>query len=192
MSCAEIQSNKYQTRKSPPFHAKDCKDLIKKGKDGDYVSRSDIKGIYKWVKVGAKRTTVKKPRKVNGKAYQIHDNGNKPFQVVVSGKTVEIYKGKRAAGDDYDDNRNYNQLIQKLGVKNVYLGESLCGVSRISDFNCGPDTIGNVNCSLAIRVNCHSSTLSNSNRIGYQNAYQLNLEGLLHFHINSHKNPVYP
>jgi hypothetical protein len=143
MVCIEIQSNKYQTRKSPPFHAKDCKDLIKKGKDGDYVSRSDIKGIYKWSKIAGKPVARNTRKKVNGKAYQIHDNGNKPFQVVVSGKTVEIYKGKRVAGDDYDENRNYNQLIQKLGVKDIYLGESLCGVSRISDFNCGPDTIGN-------------------------------------------------
>jgi len=141
MSCTEVKTPKYQTRKSPPFHAKDCKDLTKPGKDGDYVSKPDIKGTYKWVakKAVGPRTT----RKTKGKAYRIHDNGNYPFQVVVSGKTVEIYKGKQVTGDDYDENRNYNQLIRKLSVKEVYPGESLCGVSRVSDFHCGSDTIGN-------------------------------------------------
>jgi hypothetical protein len=33
MGCEEVKSEKYQTRKSPAFHAKDCKDLTKKGKD---------------------------------------------------------------------------------------------------------------------------------------------------------------
>ena len=138
MSCIEVTSKKYQTRKSPPFHAKDCKNLTKKGKDGAYVSKPDSKGTYKWVKIGSNRT-----RKASGKTYRIHDNGNKPFQVIVSGKTVAIYKGARVAGDDYDENRNYNQLIRKLSINHVYPGESLCGVNPVSDFNCGASTIGN-------------------------------------------------
>ncbi len=50
MPCTEVKTEKYQTRKSPPFHAKDCKNLTKKGKDGPYRSKADAKGIYKWVK----------------------------------------------------------------------------------------------------------------------------------------------
>jgi hypothetical protein len=59
MPCSEIKAAKYQIRKSPPFHAGNCKDLTKKGKDGDYVSKPDAKGIYKWVKKSATRKVGK-------------------------------------------------------------------------------------------------------------------------------------
>ena len=50
MSCIKIKTSKYQTRKGPPYHAKDCKGLVKKGNDKkDYISKPDKKGIYKWV-----------------------------------------------------------------------------------------------------------------------------------------------
>ena len=78
MPCEEVKSTKYQTRKSPPFHAGDCKGSTKQGKDGSYVSTPDAKGIYKW--------TRKSPK--GEKRYRILHNGNKPFQVTVSGKTV--------------------------------------------------------------------------------------------------------
>ena len=55
MPCSEVKAAKYQTRKSPPFHAKDCKNLTKKGKDGEYVSKPDAKGVYKWVKKSANK-----------------------------------------------------------------------------------------------------------------------------------------
>jgi len=119
MPCEEVKSAKYQTRKSPPFHAKDCKGLTKQGKDGSYVSTSDAKGIYKWIKANATRKSPK-----GEKRYRILHNGNKPFQVTVSGKTVGIYKGDRVEGDDYDEHRNYNELIKKLTVKAVYPGET--------------------------------------------------------------------
>lgn len=48
--CKEVQAAKYQTRKSPPFHAQDCKDMTKRGKDGNYISKPDVRGVYKWVK----------------------------------------------------------------------------------------------------------------------------------------------
>jgi len=51
MTCTKVNSKKYQTRKSPPFHAGDCKGSVKKGKDGTYVSKADTQGVYKWVKV---------------------------------------------------------------------------------------------------------------------------------------------
>ena len=65
MVCEEVKDKKYQTRKSPSsrrdgvdaqrklsvpaFHAGDCKGIIKKGKDGFYISSPDKRGIYKWV-----------------------------------------------------------------------------------------------------------------------------------------------
>ena len=70
MSCKEVTSEKYKTRKSPAFHARDCAGQTKKGKDGDYLSKADSKGIYKWLKISG--ATRKVPK---GKHYDIHNNG---------------------------------------------------------------------------------------------------------------------
>ena len=48
--CKEIKTEKYQTRKSPPFHAGYCIGQVKKGKDGHYISKEGSNGVYKWVK----------------------------------------------------------------------------------------------------------------------------------------------
>lgn len=140
MPCSEVKTAKYQTRKSPPFHAGDCKDLTKKGKDGHYVSKPDARGVYKWIKArGATRKATK-----GGKSYFIHDNGARPFEVRVSGKNVEIYKGefrKLADGKTIDyDNMDYNKLLKKLAVKEVHLGKSPC--IKAAD-GCGAPFVGN-------------------------------------------------
>lgn len=106
MACKEIKTSKYQTRKSPAFHAKDCKELTKKGKDGQYISKKDARGIYKWVKVNA-------TRKMSGKHYDIHDNGGRPFRVVVSNdcaKKVAIYKD---VNKDWNNPADYSKLIKR-------------------------------------------------------------------------------
>ena len=104
MSCTEVKSSKYQTRKSPAFHASDCKSLEKKGKDGTYVSQADKRGIYKWVKKGT--------QKRKGKFYDAVDNGRHPYRVYIDGSTVSIYKDP-----------SYDILIKKISVKKVYLGK---------------------------------------------------------------------
>jgi len=103
MACVEIKTSKYQTRKSPAFHAKDCKDLTKKGKDGQYTSKADAKGIYKWVK------DTSSTRKIKGKFYETHDNGSKAFRVYVNGKTVTIYKA--------------DELVKEVKAKEIYIGK---------------------------------------------------------------------
>lgn len=118
--CVEIKTSKYQTRKSPAFHAKDCKELTKKGKDGEYISKKDARGIYKWVKVNA-------TRKIKGKYYDIHDNGNRPFRVVVSDhgakdKNVAIYKDANAG--TLKEEADYSKLVKELTAKKVYIGKS--------------------------------------------------------------------
>ena len=108
-ACEEVKSAKYQTRKSPAFHAGDCKDLTKKGKDGNYVSKADGRGVYKWVKVHATRKVPK-----GTKTYLIHDNRSRPFQVEVSGKIVSIYEGVLPEGEDSWNKRVYTKLLKKL------------------------------------------------------------------------------
>jgi len=110
MTCTEVKTSKYQTRKSPAFHASDCKGTRKKGKDGDYISKADKKGVYKWIKVSE---TLKR----KGKSYDTLDNGGRPFRVIIDGSTVSIYQGT-LNGDIYD----YDKLIRSVKVKKVYIG----------------------------------------------------------------------
>uniref|UniRef100_A0A6C0KVT2 Uncharacterized protein n=1 Tax=viral metagenome TaxID=1070528 RepID=A0A6C0KVT2_9ZZZZ len=107
MKCAEVKSSKYQTRKSPAFHAGDCKGTRKRGKDGMYVSQADKRGIYKWVKVQTK--------KHKGKYYDIHNNGARPFRVYIDGSTVHIYKSTL-------QNDNYDKLVRTIKTKKIYIG----------------------------------------------------------------------
>jgi len=136
--CKEVKAAKYQTRKSPSFHAQDCKDMTKKGKDGNYISKPDVRGVYKWVKAGSQTR-----KKCNTTTYTILDNGNHPFQVEVNGKTVEICKGTHDP-DDYDI-VNYNVSVKKLPVQDVYPGEALCDPAIMvgRDFMCGKEYLGN-------------------------------------------------
>lgn len=143
MPCEEIKTEKYQTRKSPPFHAKDCKDLIKKGKDGDYISKPDSKGTYKWIKnTTRKLTKVKK----GSKSYLVHDNGGRPFRVHLYGKEVEIYKGLTVYNEDGTidwDTLDYSELVKKLTVEEVYIGQSPCNSNIYIRDACGSFGKGN-------------------------------------------------
>ena len=105
MPCIEVKSSTYQTRKSPAFHASDCKGLQKKGKNGTYVSQADKRGIYKWVKKGT--------QKRKGKFYDVVDNGRRPYRVYIDGSVVSIYKDP-----------TYDILIKKISVNKVYLGKA--------------------------------------------------------------------
>jgi len=142
MSCTEVKTKKYQNRASPPFHAKDCKNLTKKGKDGDYRSDPDAKGVYKWVKVKSSKT-----RKVSKgtKMYDVHDNGNRPFRVEVDGKKVSIYKGTIPKGMTKFNyvSLEYTTLVKTLTVSAVHVGESTCDKSAYLPDACGKWATGN-------------------------------------------------
>jgi len=112
MVCIEVKTEKYQTRKSPAFHAKDCKGLSKKGKDGVYISKPDAKGIYKWTK----KATIK------GKHYDVHDNGGRPFRVFIDGNKVSIYQDSNYGS--FEETADYSKLIKKITVKEVIVGKS--------------------------------------------------------------------
>ena len=115
MTCKENMGKKYQTRKSPAFHAKDCKGLEKKGKDGKYISRPDSNGVYKWVKIQTTQT-----RKKTGKSYYIHDNGGRPVQVVIDAKNISIYKNTA----NYPEKETYGLLVKTVKAKEIFIGKS--------------------------------------------------------------------
>jgi len=120
MSCKELKTKKYQTRKSPAFSAQACKGLTKKGKDGTYVSKADKRGIYKWIRANASsiRNTLRNTQKRKGKVYDVLDNGARPYRVYVDGSTVSIYIGKRNNDYTYD----YDKLFRTIKAKEVHVG----------------------------------------------------------------------
>jgi len=122
MACEEVKTKKYQTRKSPAFHARQCAGQIKTGKDGKYISKTDANGVYKWVKINTTRKML-----ANEKYYDIHDNGNRPFRVVVSDhrakdKKVAIYKDINTG--TLKEEADYSKIIKELTVKEVFVGKS--------------------------------------------------------------------
>lgn len=115
MPCTEVKSTKYQTRKSPAFHAADCKGMTKKGKDGTYVSRANKRGIYTWTRV-SRHGNAKTRKAPKGKHYDTHDNGGRPYRVYVDESKVSIYSLLEDSQED--------KLIKSITVKEVYIGKS--------------------------------------------------------------------
>lgn len=154
-ACVPVKTKKYQTRKGPPYHAKDCKGVSKKGNDGKaYVSAPDSKGVYKWVikskgtpptrkKTRAQKKTQKKvqkkqtqkKKKQGMKTYTILDNGSNSFLAYVSPSHVEIYcleengaRGKKPVDTTYEAifiGDNDLRIGDGVAPKGMYPGNSL-------------------------------------------------------------------
>jgi len=75
--CIKSTLKKYTKRPSPPYPANECKNLKKKGNDGNmWISKSNKKGIYKWVKLEMKKipsSKAIKPLKYESKYEAIHN-----------------------------------------------------------------------------------------------------------------------
>jgi hypothetical protein len=122
MPCIEIKTKKYQTRKGPPFHAKDCKGLTKNGNDGKkYVSAVDKRGIYKWT-IKDSRVTQKKK---GAKTYKMLDNGGHPFVADVSPSRVEIYKQTyKYEGEDDFETYTRDKKVVDTPYKKIFIGDN--------------------------------------------------------------------
>jgi len=128
MSCLEIISKKYQTRKGPPYHAKDCKGKLRKGNDGRfYISLADKNGVYKWVpRTSKSRNPIhrsNKPMIRRAKSYTIIDNGGRPFVVDVYPSHVEIYLQK------YQDDlekwiKIRDKKVLETQYKKIFIGDN--------------------------------------------------------------------
>jgi hypothetical protein len=112
-SCVKVRSKKYQTRKGPPYHAKDCKGKTKKGNDKKtYISTPGSKGIYKWI---PKLPTMTKKKK-GVKTYNILDNGSKAFSVDVSPSHVDIYRLNYANNKYVRDKKVIHSPYKKIFI----------------------------------------------------------------------------
>jgi hypothetical protein len=145
MACKEVKDRKYQTRKSPPFHAGDCRGATKRGGDGaQWVSRPDGRGVYKWVKAVGAGATRKAAAALKGKAYEIHDNGGRPFRAFVQPKRVQVMK---LNWNEETEKSEDGPIVFDSPVKKVYIGEDHM---RIGDFPMSAFSRGN---SLLARLN---------------------------------------
>ena len=155
MSCTEVKSAKYQTRKSPAFHAADCKDMTKKGKDGVYISIANSRGIYTWKKVGNKTRKAKSGRKTAtstatwnpyAKAHTkgqwvVNGSNTHPFKVEIRANHVTIYT-RPPINFDYPDPKDYTTVFKKLTAEGVYPGSAPCDPNMyLSPDGC--DDVGN-------------------------------------------------
>lgn len=120
---------------------------VKKGNDGNnWIIIATKNGTHRWKKQDSNNKTknnkFKKSRKISNKSsnksktvkgdkeYLTHDNGGRPFKVVVNNKNVNIYK----LPDDYNyDNgspnkNNYTNLVNSYNnVKQIFIGKSVKG-----------------------------------------------------------------
>lgn len=138
MTCKRSTLKKYQGRPSPPFPAQDCKGKKKKGNDGQfYVSVPSSTGVYRWTLVPApsrKKTgktqkqektqkTTQKQEKTGkgGKTYQIHDNGARPFSVVVYApqKKLEVYVNEQEIGEPVK-----GKLVYETSYSDLFIGDN--------------------------------------------------------------------
>ena len=126
MTCEEIKDRKYQTRKSPSYHAGDCKGVIKQGKDGYYISTPDKRGIYKWIPANqeGKAKHLAKTQKVKGaKTYMIHDNYSVPFIVDVTASKATVFK------TTFEDNKEFKKagVHKEIAYKQIWIGDNMLG-----------------------------------------------------------------
>ena len=105
------------SRKSPTQSATTYKvGTIKKGLDGNMWEIKETENqVKRWVKVN--KSNSKKQSKIKGKKYLVHDNGGKPFQVVINKNKVSIFKQSNQESDVYD------KLVKNYTVKKVHIGK---------------------------------------------------------------------
>jgi len=139
--CHPVKTEKYRKRPSPPFHAGDCKGLIKKGNDGkSYVSVADSRGIYKWV---SPRKTLKKQKpetkpKPKGTLYEIHDNGGRPFIAEVNERQRKLTVYKAEPVDPDPDAVRWDvypgKVIHETRYEKVFIGDNILRDSLYAAF----------------------------------------------------------
>jgi hypothetical protein len=118
-SCKKQITKKYKTRKGPPYHAKDCKNLVKFGNDGiSYISSSDKRGVYKWIK----NNKTKKVKRMSGKSYEIINNGSTVFIAYVKpGSKIEVYTNLYREDRELEPDKK----VLDVSYSKLFLGDNL-------------------------------------------------------------------
>lgn len=122
--CVEKPAPQNKKQNLYACHADECANMINEGNDGFvYVSRLNKKGTYHWVPMIHEKDIRKPPTK---NTYYIHDNGKRPFKVIVSlrGKKINIYKCLYPNDDVPERFRDYRlyELSHTYEVNRVLIG----------------------------------------------------------------------
>ena len=123
--CKPDMAAKYSKRPAPSCHADDCRNMFKEGNDGRiYISKPDKRGIYKWILTTHNDEAYAAPK---NNTYYTHDNGGRPFKVIITkgGKHIDIYKCNYAdlrAPAKYH-NAVYYEFVLGFDVLRVMLGD---------------------------------------------------------------------
>jgi hypothetical protein len=138
--CIEQKTKKYTSRSSPPYSANECKNEIKNGNNGKpWKSVPNKHMIYKWIPILESSTSTrvntssrtKKNNKNNitkqkgNKTYYIHDNGGRPFKVIVNHnkKILIVYIDTRTDDDLNNDIKPiYDKIILETKYKKFWNG----------------------------------------------------------------------
>lgn len=139
--CQRVLSKKYKTRKSPPYHANNCKGKVLKGNDGaDWKSVSDKRGIFKWIK------EIQMPV---GKRYETHDNGGRPFIVIDTGGQIQVWNQK---WDEEQQKRIPDKKVFETKYEKLFVGKNRKALPENPTYSVNPEFVGN---SLLAQVSKH-------------------------------------
>lgn len=129
------------TRKSPIQSATLYKvGTKKKGLDGNiWIIKETVNKTKRWVKYKVSGVSTKKDTKsiepINkldklikpkGKKYLTHDNGGRPFQVIIDKNNVSVYRLDNKEIEENNDKINkesYKKLVKNFTVEKVYIGK---------------------------------------------------------------------
>ena len=150
--CEAQVTNKYLTRKSPPYPANKCCGKIKRGNDDrKYQSIPNKNGVCRWVPLNSKsssrnldRKSTKKRRKSSNRSkhrWLTLNNHRNQFEVVKEGKhRVVISEAKNSKEEGLG---KYSKVIKAYDVDRVFVGKSPKNPTTKISGNFGPNFDGN-------------------------------------------------
>ena len=126
-----------KSRKGPEVSAREYAVGTKKpGNDGNmWKIVKNKNGIKRWQKVNATAKT-----NLKGKIYFTHDNGGRPFMVVVNGNDVDIYTYPKDFSFDHQlSKKDYTNLVKSYkNVKKIFIGKSIKGDDMYASYPSNP------------------------------------------------------
>ena len=129
-------------RKGPSESATKFKEGTKKiGNDGNiWIIIKDKNGTHRWQKETNNKSKTNKKINTKGKAYFTHDNGGRPFMVVVNGNNIDIYTYPKDFSFERNlEKKDYINLVKSYqNVKEIFIGKSIKGDDMYASYPYNP------------------------------------------------------
>jgi len=122
-----------KTRKGPSESAtKFTVSTKKKGNDGNmWEIIKNKNGVKRWKKIKnksrKKRKNIDKIKRLfSGSTHFIHDNGGRPFKVVINGKKLDIFTFDKDENEKLNENKDYNKLVKSYkNLKKIFIPKGI-------------------------------------------------------------------